>query len=67
MFRLAVPLTIQMIRRDTRHVILPGEEKPLAEHMNKRRKEGVRINLNHLGEAIFGRTRGTAPLANLSG
>lgn len=51
---IAVPLTIHMIRKETSNVILPGEEKDLTEHMNKRRKEGVRINLNHLGEAILG-------------
>lgn len=51
---IAVPLTIHMIRSETNEVILPGEEKELIKHMNKRRKEGVRINLNHLGEAILG-------------
>lgn len=51
---LAVPLTIQMLRNQTKNVILPGEKKALAEHMEKRRQEGVRINLNHLGEAILG-------------
>ncbi len=51
---IAVPLTIHMIRKETNHVILPGEEKALAEHIQKRRKEGVRLNLNHLGEAILG-------------
>lgn len=49
-----VPLTIRMIRRETSSVILPGEAKALARHMEKRRHEGVRINLNHLGEAILG-------------
>ena len=51
---IAVPLTIKMIRKETNNVIIPGEEGPLKEHMEKRRKEGVRINLNHLGEAILG-------------
>jgi RHH-type transcriptional regulator, proline utilization regulon repressor / proline dehydrogenase / delta 1-pyrroline-5-carboxylate dehydrogenase len=49
-----VPLTVQMIRKETAAVILPGEEKELAKHMAKRREEGVRVNLNHLGEAILG-------------
>ncbi|MDP1880666.1 MAG: bifunctional proline dehydrogenase/L-glutamate gamma-semialdehyde dehydrogenase [Parachlamydiaceae bacterium] len=49
-----VPLTIKMIQNETSNVILPGEEKALSQHMQKRRKEGVRINLNHLGEAILG-------------
>jgi RHH-type transcriptional regulator, proline utilization regulon repressor / proline dehydrogenase / delta 1-pyrroline-5-carboxylate dehydrogenase len=51
---IAVPLTIRMIRKETNNVILPGEERPLNKHMQKRRGEGVRINLNHLGEAILG-------------
>lgn len=51
---IAVPLTMHMIRNETKTVILPGEEGPLANHMRKRRQEGVRVNLNHLGEAILG-------------
>lgn len=51
---IVVPLTVQMIRKETSSVILPGEEKELIKHMEKRRKEGVCINLNHLGEAILG-------------
>lgn len=49
-----VPLTKMMLREETSTVILPGESKALAEHMSRRRKEKVRINLNHLGEAILG-------------
>jgi RHH-type transcriptional regulator, proline utilization regulon repressor / proline dehydrogenase / delta 1-pyrroline-5-carboxylate dehydrogenase len=49
-----VPLTIHMIRQETRNVILPGELPALIEHIEKRHQEGVRINLNHLGEAILG-------------
>lgn len=51
---IAVPMTIRMIRNQTNNVILPGEKKALSQHIQKRRKEGVRINLNHLGEAILG-------------
>ncbi|SCA64056.1 hypothetical protein SCG7086_BR_00090, partial [Chlamydiales bacterium SCGC AG-110-P3] len=49
-----VPLTKLMVRRSTRKVILPGEHGSLKRHMNFRRKQGVRVNLNHLGEAILG-------------
>lgn len=49
-----VPFTKQMLRQETAKVILPGEAKALSKHMLKRRREGVRINLNHLGEAILG-------------
>lgn len=49
-----VPLATWTLRRQTRAVILPGEKHALSKHMHKRRKEGVRLNLNHLGEAILG-------------
>lgn len=48
-----VPLAIQALRRETNRVILPGEQGPLHKHIQRRRSEGVRLNLNHLGEAIL--------------
>lgn len=51
---IAIPLFIRTIRKETRHVILPGEEKILMKHIQQRQNEGVRINLNRLGEAILG-------------
>jgi RHH-type proline utilization regulon transcriptional repressor/proline dehydrogenase/delta 1-pyrroline-5-carboxylate dehydrogenase len=51
---LLVPLATLMLRRATKTVILPGEKGALSKHMRKRRQEGVRLNLNHLGEAILG-------------
>lgn len=35
-------------------MILPGERGALRAHLEKRKKEGVAINLNRLGEAILG-------------
>jgi RHH-type proline utilization regulon transcriptional repressor/proline dehydrogenase/delta 1-pyrroline-5-carboxylate dehydrogenase len=49
-----VPLVAFLLRKETSTVILPGEAKALSKHMALRRKQGVRINLNHLGEAILG-------------
>jgi len=51
---LLVPLAMRALRKTTSQVILPGEKAALSKHMAKRREEGVRINLNHLGEAILG-------------
>ncbi|MBA3238712.1 MAG: bifunctional proline dehydrogenase/L-glutamate gamma-semialdehyde dehydrogenase [Parachlamydiaceae bacterium] len=51
---LSVPLVKALVRKETDSVILPGESELLAAHMARRRKEGVRVNLNHLGEAILG-------------
>lgn len=51
---LFVPMAKWILRRQTKTVILPGEKSALSKHMRKRRAEGVRLNLNHLGEAILG-------------
>jgi RHH-type proline utilization regulon transcriptional repressor/proline dehydrogenase/delta 1-pyrroline-5-carboxylate dehydrogenase len=47
-----VPVMKQLIRHETASVILP--EESLAKHIRQRQKEGVQVNLNHLGEAILG-------------
>lgn len=49
-----VPVVKCMVRNETETVILPGEDRPLKIHLAKRCKEGVRVNLNHLGEAVLG-------------
>jgi RHH-type proline utilization regulon transcriptional repressor/proline dehydrogenase/delta 1-pyrroline-5-carboxylate dehydrogenase len=49
-----VPLSTWTLRRQTAAVILPGEKHALSKHMHRRRAEGVRLNINHLGEAILG-------------
>lgn len=51
---LFVPMVRRLLREETATVILPGEAEELAKHMAHRQKEHVRINLNHLGEAILG-------------
>ncbi len=50
----AVPAMMFFMRKETEAVILPGEGDKLDQHISKRHQEGVRINLNHLGEAILG-------------
>lgn len=49
-----VPLMRYVLRKETSQVILPGEYTQLVKHMTIRREEGVRLNLNHLGEAVLG-------------
>ena len=50
----AVPLIRRLVRQETSAVILPGEPESLARHIALRKRQGVRVNLNHLGEAILG-------------
>lgn len=52
--KMLMPVVTYALRRETSSVILPGEYKALTKHMRLRRDQGVRINLNHLGEAILG-------------
>ncbi|TXI39266.1 MAG: aldehyde dehydrogenase family protein, partial [Nitrosomonas sp.] len=49
-----VPLVKRALRLQTARVILPGEPEALARHLEQRQKEHVRVNLNHLGEAVLG-------------
>lgn len=48
-----VPMATQALRKETERVILPGEVALLTKHLRERKGEGVRQNLNHLGEAIL--------------
>jgi RHH-type proline utilization regulon transcriptional repressor/proline dehydrogenase/delta 1-pyrroline-5-carboxylate dehydrogenase len=51
---LVVPPVIARLRQETRAVILPGEEGDLRRYLLQRRQDGMRLNLNQLGEAILG-------------
>jgi RHH-type proline utilization regulon transcriptional repressor/proline dehydrogenase/delta 1-pyrroline-5-carboxylate dehydrogenase len=50
----AVPLVKDQMRKETANVILPAESELLLHHLRGRHAEGVRMNVNFLGEAILG-------------
>lgn len=50
--RWIIPILNTLIRREASAVIL--EENQLDHHLQTRKSEGIRINLNRLGEAILG-------------
>ncbi len=50
----AVPLVKERMRKETANVILPAEPELLLHHLRERHAEGVRMNVNFLGEAILG-------------
>jgi RHH-type transcriptional regulator, proline utilization regulon repressor / proline dehydrogenase / delta 1-pyrroline-5-carboxylate dehydrogenase len=50
----AVPLVKEKMRHETANVILPAEPELLSEHLHQRITEGIRMNVNLLGEAILG-------------
>ncbi len=51
---LSVPKMIEKMRQDSSRAIIAGEAEALHAHLRKRRKENVRMNINHLGEAVLG-------------
>ncbi|MEX2171602.1 MAG: bifunctional proline dehydrogenase/L-glutamate gamma-semialdehyde dehydrogenase [Pirellulales bacterium] len=50
----AMPLVRDKMQHETANVILPAERELLREHLEARREEGVRMNVNFLGEALLG-------------
>ncbi len=51
---ISVPRIIEKMRSDSRRSIIAGEAEALHRHLQMRSAEGVRMNLNHLGEAVLG-------------
>ena len=50
----AVPKMIAKMRADSSHAIIPGEIDALQTYLQDRKAQKVRININHLGEAVLG-------------
>ena len=52
----SVPKMIEKMRENSSRAIIPGEPDALLTHLKKRKEQGVRMNINHLGEALLGET-----------
>lgn len=55
------------LHRDSRDVILPAEPAALARYLAERQAQGIRVNVNPLGEAILGEEEATRRLDALLG
>lgn len=51
---LVMPQIAAQLRRESASVILPAEADSLHRHVSRRRKSGLRLNFNQLGEAVLG-------------
>ncbi|MBU0986534.1 MAG: proline dehydrogenase family protein, partial [Proteobacteria bacterium] len=51
---IAVPKMIEKMRHDSSRAIIPGEADVMHALLRKRKEQGVRMNLNYLGESILG-------------
>ncbi|MEW6265826.1 MAG: bifunctional proline dehydrogenase/L-glutamate gamma-semialdehyde dehydrogenase [Thermodesulfobacteriota bacterium] len=61
---ISVPRVIDKMREDTSHSVIPGEKEILSAHLAARKHEGVRMNINHLGEAVLGEDEARRRLEN---
>ena len=52
--RLVVALATARLRRELATLVLPAEPRPLGRHLRQRRSQGMRLNVNLLGEAVLG-------------
>jgi len=66
---LVMPMVAARLRREGGGVVIPAEDRLLSAHIARRRAQGIRLNINVLGEAILGddeaRHRVAAVLAQL--
>ena len=51
---IAVPTMIKQMRAGSSRAIIPGEYEELHKHLKRRKEQGIRMNINHLGEAVLG-------------
>jgi RHH-type transcriptional regulator, proline utilization regulon repressor / proline dehydrogenase / delta 1-pyrroline-5-carboxylate dehydrogenase len=57
-----MPLVNARVRAELSGFVIAAEPKPLAAHIARRRAEGIRLNLNVLGEAVLGEAEAEARL-----
>lgn len=50
----SIPRVKERMRDETANVILPGEADLLRDYLQQRRSDGLRMNVNYLGEALLG-------------
>ena len=50
----AMPFVKEKMQQETANVVLPAEEEHLRVYLRERWEEGVRMNVNFLGEALLG-------------
>ena len=49
---ISIPLFVKYLRNDISSIVIQGEDPVLSKHMNARKKEGTRVNINVIGEVV---------------
>ena len=50
---ISIPLFIKYLRKDISSIVIEGEDPLLSKHMEHRKKEGTRVNINVIGEIVL--------------
>ncbi len=58
-----MPLFTARLRAESRHLVVPAEPGPLGAYLAARFAEGIRVNLNRLGEEVLGEGEAAARMA----
>ncbi|MDY0117383.1 MAG: bifunctional proline dehydrogenase/L-glutamate gamma-semialdehyde dehydrogenase [Sulfurimonadaceae bacterium] len=51
---ISVPLFIKYLRNDVKNIVIKGEDSFLNTHLQKRKNENTRVNINIIGEVVLG-------------
>jgi RHH-type proline utilization regulon transcriptional repressor/proline dehydrogenase/delta 1-pyrroline-5-carboxylate dehydrogenase len=51
---ITVPRIVKKMQRDSGHLIIPGEKQALEAFLQKRKNQGLKTNINHIGEEVLG-------------
>lgn len=51
---ISVPLFVKYLRNDISSIVIKGESAALSKHLQHRKSEGTRVNINLIGEAVLG-------------
>ncbi len=51
--RIVMPLVVKRIKAETHGIVIPADDPDFATHLERRARDGVKINVNPLGEAIL--------------
>ncbi len=51
--RIVMPLVVKRIKAETHGIVIPADDPDFADHLERRAHDGVKINVNPLGEAIL--------------
>jgi len=50
---ISIPLFVKYLRNDISSIVIKGEDPILSKHMQKRKNEGTRVNINVIGEIVL--------------